>query len=127
LLSPNLFEKFVLPYLEKITKELGNVWVHFCGDGNHILNMILNIEGVKGVNFGNPEKFEPKKTMEKIIKKNKVYYGTWPINNNESVEEYFKRVLSYLNGKKGNLIFICGNIPKDIPRQQVIDIWHSLQ
>jgi uroporphyrinogen decarboxylase len=48
LVSPDLYEKYVLPYQEKSLRELKNeetdLWVHICGDCRHILHFLRNLD-----------------------------------------------------------------------------------
>jgi len=51
LISPEHYEKFVLPYQKKTIEALSgrncDLWIHICGDTRHILNLLrgLNIQG----------------------------------------------------------------------------------
>ena len=38
-----------------VSFELGGGWIHYCGNGSHILPEVLSTERVTGINFGNPE------------------------------------------------------------------------
>jgi uroporphyrinogen decarboxylase len=48
LISPDLYEKFVLPYQQKSLHALANpdcdLWVHVCGDCRHILPLLSNLD-----------------------------------------------------------------------------------
>jgi len=50
LLSPELFEEFGVPYLNRISQAFGGLYYHCCGDYGHILDKILSIEGLRAIN-----------------------------------------------------------------------------
>lgn len=49
ILSPSLYEDFVVPNYNKLFKEFGKVIVHWCGNGNHNVHNITAIENVGAV------------------------------------------------------------------------------
>lgn len=128
LLSPKLFAEFSLPYLKRALEPFGGGWVHLCGNGNHLLDMYLDVEKIKGINFGNPEFWDYERVMPKVIEKGKFYYGGFYRKENESIRDYFERILKPLKGKKKGLIFIPrgANMWQEGP-EECMKLWHSLQ
>lgn len=60
LLSPELFEEFGVPYLNKISDAFGGLYYHSCGDFGHILDKILKIENLRAINGHlSPKEFKP--------------------------------------------------------------------
>ncbi len=47
--------EFCRPYNERVLKEFGGGWIHYCGAGHQIMPHILSTPGVFGINFGNPD------------------------------------------------------------------------
>ena len=128
LLSPKIVEEFVIPYIVKALKPFGGGWIHFCGRGDHLLDLFLNIEEVRGINFGNPEMFNLEEVLSKIREKGKFYFGCWPRGKNESLEQYFRKVIKALEGEKRSLIFVPVIYENDpVEKKMIIDLWHSLQ
>jgi uroporphyrinogen-III decarboxylase len=128
LLSPDLIRDFVIPYLKQVLKAFGGGWVHFCGYNPHLLDLLLEIELVRGINFGNPEKYDYEKVMEKLLKRGKFYHGGWPRKDKEDLKEYFGRILKPLKKAGKGLIFspaLTGEEIKD--PQALIGLWRSLQ
>ena len=123
LLSPTLLS-VVTPFIQEALEPF-NGWVHFCGSGQNLLNRILRLPAVKGVNFGNPEKYPWGETIAQIVSAGKIYYGNVFRNDGEPLSEYFERVLSGLK-TKGNLIFAPAINP-DEPANEVITLWHKVQ
>jgi len=128
LLSPNMWNKFVKPFIREALKPFGGGVVHFCGKNEPLLDALLSIPEVKGINLGNPEMYDYESTIKKFITTGKVYCGTsWPRGKNESVNDYFSRILSPLKGKKRGLIFQPRGEGEWLEPEKTIDLWHSLQ
>jgi len=130
LLSPSHLEEFVLPYLIKAFKPFGGAVIHFCGRADYLLNPLLDISELKGLNLGEPhlQKLSYKDIMQKILYKNKTYYGYWPREEGEDLKSYFKRMLTPLEGEKRGLIlsYTLRKEEQEKP-ERVIELWHSLQ
>jgi len=123
LLSPDLIA-VVAPFIQEALEPF-NGWVHFCGSGQNLLDRILRLPAVKGVNFGNPEKYPWKEVIAQIVSAGRVYYGFAARNEKEPLSGYFERVLSSLK-TKGNLIFIPAVNP-DEPTGETVTLWRKAQ
>ena len=54
-LSPASYLKFCRPYNERLLKEFGGGWIHYCGNGCQIFPHAISTPGLTGINFGNPD------------------------------------------------------------------------
>jgi len=54
-LSPALYEKFALPYLNELSDEFGGVFVHSCGNFVHQFDNLEKVHNLRGLNFGASE------------------------------------------------------------------------
>ena len=130
LLSPSQLEKFVFPYLEKAYKSFGGAVVHFCGRADYLLDPLLDLPEVKGINIGEPhlQKLSYEKIMHKLLDKGKTYYGGWSKNEGESRKNYFKRMLQPLEGEKRSLVLAYSLTEKEQKNpEKVMELWHLLQ
>lgn len=131
LLSPQAFREFVAPYIREALQPFGGGWVHFCGNGHQFLEELLDIPEVKGINFGNPERYDYEATMDLILERGKFYVGTFPTMPGEGIEAYFRRILQPLkkHGTRKGLIFMPQQ--DDSPEWQepgrIVELWHELQ
>jgi uroporphyrinogen-III decarboxylase len=57
LLSPAAYQAFAAPYTARILKAWGGV-IHFCGNGHHLWELMTRMDGLTGVNLGNPERYD---------------------------------------------------------------------
>lgn len=132
LLSPKTFKNFAEPYISSALSPFGGGWVHFCGSGHQFLEDLLAMPGVKGINFGNPERYDYYSTMNLILDYKKFYFGNFPRKEEESLEDYFRRILRPFSERKTRkgLIFMLSD--SDLPEwdespEKVLDLWYSLQ
>ncbi len=130
LLSPSHLEEFVFPYLREAFKPFGGAVVHFCGRADYMLDSLLNLPEVKGLNLGEPQlqKLSHTEIMKKVLCNKKVYYGSWPREKEEDLQSYFKRILKPLEGEKRGLIlnYGLGEEEQEKP-ERVMELWHSIQ
>jgi len=130
LLSPSQLEKFVFPYWRRAYRPFGGAVVHFCGRADYLLEPLLELPEIKGINLGEPhlQKLSYREIMKKLLNKGKTYYGSWPKKEGENTESYFKRMLEPLEGEKGSLI-LAYNLTEEEQKnpQAVMELWHSLQ
>jgi hypothetical protein len=55
LLSPDLYREFGVKYNNQISREFGGIVVHSCGDVQHVAPVMMEIEGLKGLDFTIPQ------------------------------------------------------------------------
>lgn len=55
ILSPELYREFAIPYLNVLSEEFGGVFIHSCGNFTHNLQVLAEVKGLKGINFGATE------------------------------------------------------------------------
>lgn len=130
LLSPSHLEEFVFPYLRKAYKPFGGAVVHFCGKADYLLDPLLDLPEIKGLNLGEPhlQKLTYTEIMHKLLYKNRIYYGSWPRKEEEDLKTYFERMLRVLEGERRGLIlqYDLKGEEQENP-ERVMEIWHSLQ
>ena len=127
LLSPVSIKEFVIPYLKEALQPFGGGWVHFCGKNYHLLDLIIDVEEVRGINLGNPEMYDYEEVMTKLLVRAKFYYGGWPKKESENLREYFERILKPVKNIRKGLIFTPtgGNGEDWQDPTLVIDLWRS--
>ena len=54
-LSPELIEEFVIPFDQVLLDRFGGGAVHFCGRGDHFIELVAGMRGIRGVNLSQPE------------------------------------------------------------------------
>jgi len=104
LLSPEHIDEFVIPYDRRALEAFGGGFVHYCGKHDYLLESYLQLEKVRAVNLGNPEMYDFDITMRKFEDYGKCYFGLWPKEDKETLEEYIYRMKQATGGGRGGLI-----------------------
>jgi hypothetical protein len=52
MISPELYEDFVVPYISQLGNKLGPIRLHSCGHSDHLINAISHIQGLKIIDTG---------------------------------------------------------------------------
>jgi len=55
LCSAEIYREFIQPYNARALAPFAGGWLHFCGNGNHILDQMLATRGVNAIHLGNPD------------------------------------------------------------------------
>lgn len=124
LLSPAIFQRYVQQYFETSISKFG-AYLHFCGNGSHLIEYFVACNDIKIINFGNPEMFDWRKTIRLFAQHKKTYYGTVKRISGESLSDYFSRVLEPLE-RKSNLMFAPQLFDKEEP-EEALELWHRIQ
>ena len=55
MLSPSTYGEFIRPHDARVLREVGSGSIHFCGNGQHLIEKMLDIPDLRGLDFGQPE------------------------------------------------------------------------
>ncbi len=69
-LSPDFYKEFSLPYDQKLLEYFGGGASHFCGRGDHYIELLSSIKGVTAINMSQPHLNDTEKIFEHTIDKN---------------------------------------------------------
>ena len=120
LLSPDLFEEFGLPYLNKISDAFGGLYYHCCGNIGHILDKILTIRGLRAINVHlSPKEFKPEYISKVLSKDIGLFLGIsdreigwddsdiWPADKIEDIYDNYY-IVNAIRESKGKGIVLVG-------------------
>jgi hypothetical protein len=129
LIGPRELEQFVLPYTHRVMDYFGGGYVHYCGRNDHLLDMIIEqMPACRYLNLGNPDLHDIVDVIRRLSRAGKVYCGGIHRQKGETLEAYFRRLLSALDGKRFGLILVAKLTPEESAEpQSVIDLYHRLQ
>ena len=68
LLNKDHLEEFMKPYTERLFAHFGGGYIHYCGDNKHLLALAPTFKQSLALNFGNPERHDPKSVLEDLGK-----------------------------------------------------------
>ena len=92
LLSAEHIDEFVIPYMRRILDFTGGGYIHYCGRNDHLLKRSLELEKVRGINFGNPDKHDMDEVLRRVTGAGKIFYGSIQPLEGEALPAYFQRL-----------------------------------
>jgi len=54
MLSSDMYGKFICPHDQRLLQAIGSGSLHFCGNGEHLIEKMLEIPALRGLDFGEP-------------------------------------------------------------------------
>ena len=113
-MTPALYKEFVVPYYSRIFKEFSGGHVHYCGNGNHQTDNLLEIENIRAINnspMGHSEVFS------QLVKKAGSGLLTIQIQDAAplDIENYYPALFKNIDDLRGLMIatFIEDNLGMD--------------
>lgn len=74
LVSAETYRELIVPRNEKAFAPFGGGWLHYCGNGNHVLPRILSTKGVHALHLGNPDMHDFRKLLKETGRKGIVLF-----------------------------------------------------
>lgn len=126
LISPAHIHEFVVPYVACALKEFGGGFIHYCGKNDALFEAFSRMDGVRAINFGNPESHNVKATMKTLLDHGKCYFGLWPKNPGETLAEYVARMKSVSEeGTRGLLLHFDETMFPETSREEILARWNQ--
>ena len=130
LISAEMYAEYCADYIPPAFGPFRGGWLHYCGgvpeggrpEGLHLHDIYCSIEGLRGLNFttGGDWPAEVRKLLDHQV----AYLGELPRIGDETLAEYFRRVVSLCPGRKG-MIFHKG--PRPGEEDRYLDAWQAAQ
>lgn len=124
LLSKDQIEEFVAPYMKKILEYFGGGYIHYCGKNPHLFETVMNEPLAFGLNFGNPEKHDMQYILKRCAESGKIFYGSINRDENDSLEQHFRRYLS-ASEKDAIKLLLLQYTCKIEERDAVLEAWQN--
>ena len=116
LLSPDLYREFGVKYNNMISKEFGGIVVHSCGDIQYVAPAMLEIEGLRGLDFTIPQVANHEALRDAVAGKTvlclRQRYWDHPKDKNVDLADYAKRLVDIF-GRRGLIIETSAPTPED--------------
>jgi hypothetical protein len=127
LLSPGMIDEFVIPYMQQAAKPFGGAFVHFCGKHEYLYDRILECDFVKAIDLGNPEMYDTHRLLDKCAKTNTVFYGKLANQENETWQQYIKRIADIIKDTGAKCVLRPTVFPDSFDQcRKMYDMWHEL-
>ena len=69
-ISSDFYEEFALPYDTELLDHFGGGAIHFCGRGDHYIEVMSGIKGLTGINMSQPHLNDMEKIYQNTVDKN---------------------------------------------------------
>jgi len=127
LVSPKHIDEFIIPYDREALKAFGGGFVHYCGKHDYLLESFLKLDEVRAIHLGNPEMYDFDTTMQKFIDYKKCYFGLWPKEESETLEEYIFRIKQTTDGgRRGLILHFDGAMFPEYSCQDILKKWKEI-
>lgn len=129
LLSAEQVEEFEVPYLRRALSEFGGGWIHFCGYAPHLIDVLVEIPEVRGINpnYMETRPYDYDRDMGVMQRRGKFLLGAPFKSAAESTYDYFRRVLHPLEEAKGLLFTPRGQGLDFSEPDSVKELWQKAQ
>ena len=98
ILSPDLYERFIAKHYKKLFKNFGSVMLHWCGDGNHNVDIVTEIENLKAVHNLFLGKIDSAIKLQSKLKEKKIALVTGDIVPvEEQLDDYLDSITQNLD------------------------------
>jgi hypothetical protein len=130
LVSAELYEEFLAPYLSRALEPFGGGWIHYCGgvpdghrpEGLHLHEVYCSVPSMRGLQFTTGKDWPAE--IKKVIGRQVVYLGSLPRGREEPLEAYFRRALELCDGRRG-MILDAAVRPEEAP--SAVETWQRVQ
>jgi hypothetical protein len=125
LLSPNLYREFGVKYNSLISREFNGIVVHSCGNVSNVAEVMMEIHGLKGLDFTIPQIQDWEKIRSAAAGKTALYlrhfYWDHIDDGVTDLASYTQKIIDFF-GRKG--IFIQTSTPT---REEALELSKKLQ
>lgn len=119
-LSPNLYREFGVRYNNMISRAMGGIVVHSCGNIKHVVEPMMETEGLRGLDFTIPQTDDWERIRKAAAGKTALclrhYYWDHSPDSQVDLLDYSKKIVDFF-GRKG--LFIQTSTPTSEEGQQL--------
>ncbi len=127
LLSPEMIEDLIIPYVKRSVEPFGGGFLHFCGHHPTIFSQFSALSEIKAIDLGNPEKYDLRWLLERCAQTDTVLYSRVAEEKGESWREYTERIGSLVRST-GARVILRPKVFPDTPEEchAMLDQWHDM-
>ena len=127
LLSPEIIEQSIIPYIIRSVQPFGGGFLHYCGYHPFLFDQLTALPEIKAIDLGNPEKYNTRRLLERCAETGTVLYSRIAAEPSESWKEYIKR-LGYMVSDSGARVILRPLVFPEMEEEckEMQDIWHEL-
>jgi hypothetical protein len=126
-LSPKLYREFGVKYNSMISRAMGGIVVHSCGNVKHVVEPMMEIEGLRGLDFTIPQTDDWERIRKAAAGKTALclrhYYWDHSTDSHVDLVDYSKQIVDFF-GRKG--LFIQTSTPTAADARQLGQNLHQV-
>ncbi len=127
LLSPEMIEHSIIPFIKRSVQLFGGGFLHYCGYHPTIFSQFTALTDIIAIDLGNPEKYETKWLLERCAETDTVLYSRIAEEPGESWREYIKRIGSLVGSTGARVILRPKVFPESFEEcREMLEYWHQL-
>lgn len=127
MLSPQMFQEFIMPRVVQICRAFSGGYHHSCGYYPKHLDLLCKLDELTVFNFGEPGLWDMPRAVERMHRSGKIYYGGWERLPGEPIEAYLRRGVE-ICGPQRNRAILYAKGPGPWPQAaRTLDMWYRLQ
>jgi hypothetical protein len=127
LLSPEMIEQSVIPFIKRSMEPFNGAFVHYCGYHPTFFDQLTALPEIVAIDLGNPEKYNIKSLMERCAETGTVLYSRVAEEQGEHWKDYINRIGDVVNKTKARVILRPRVFPESKEEcKEMQSIWHSL-
>ena len=127
LLSPEMIEECILPYVRRSVQQFGGGFLHFCGVHPSLFEQFTAMPEIKAIDLGNPEKYDTKYLLERCAETGTVLYSRIATEPGENWKEYINRIGSLVARTGARVILRPLVFPESRKEcNEMLELWHDL-
>ncbi|TVQ35487.1 MAG: hypothetical protein EA384_16135 [Spirochaetaceae bacterium] len=128
LLSPQMIERFVIPFVERSVQPFSGCFCHFCGGHPRFFERLCRCDTVLAIDLGNPELYEVEWLLQRCAESDTVLFSRLPvIDDDESCSAYVRRIGSAVRNSGARCVLRATAVPRE--RREAEDMlltWREL-
>lgn len=127
LLSPEMIENSILPWIKRSAGPFGGGFLHFCGHHPTIFSQFSALSEIKAIDLGNPEKYDLEWVLERCAETATVLYSRAAAEPGETWREYTERI-GRLTAQTGARVILRPVIFPDNTDEcrEMQELWHQI-
>lgn len=127
LLSPEMIEADLFPYMERSARPFGGAFVHYCGKHDAMFSMFCRASWCRAIDLGNPESYDPRQLAELCAASGTVLYSRLPTGDDEQPLDYVHRIGTLAAETGARLVLRATAVPESRTQaEDMLGLFHEL-
>lgn len=127
LLSPEMIETDLLPFMARSAEPFGGAFVHYCGKHEAMFTMFCDAQWCRAIDLGNPEFYEPRRLAEQCAATGTVLYSRLPVEEDEDPIDYVRRLAQLVSATGVRMVLRATAVPESRAQaEEMLGLFHEL-